>query len=133
MIKAVSYDPSSAERAGAGEVNRITTICIGLLLIVMGNIMPKARMNSSFGLRTVWSMKNEDVWQKSQRAGGIASVITGLVVILLAILIPGIWSMIASVGAIIIMTIVCTVISYRIYKKDLAEKEAGETGTTDEK
>ena len=35
---------------------------LGVIMLIVGNIMPKARMNSFIGVRTPWSMKNEITW-----------------------------------------------------------------------
>ena len=40
--------------------------------------MPKLKLNSVIGLRTKWSMSSEGAWRKSQRAGGIVLMITGV-------------------------------------------------------
>ena len=39
------------------DINQITCGILGVSMIIIGNIMPKARLNSIFGLRTSWSMK----------------------------------------------------------------------------
>lgn len=57
------------------EINQLLFGLIGVAMIILGNIMPKLRMNSVVGLRTVWSMKNETTWKKSQRFGGISFIV----------------------------------------------------------
>lgn len=51
------------------DINQLLFGLLGVAMIILGNIMPKLRMNSIAGLRTVWSMKNETTWKKSQRFG----------------------------------------------------------------
>ena len=51
--------------------------------------MPKLRMNSIAGLRTVWSMKNETTWKKSQRFGGISFIVGGVIIIIVCFLTKG--------------------------------------------
>ncbi|MBR0211725.1 MAG: SdpI family protein [Oscillospiraceae bacterium] len=67
-------------------------------------------------------MANDTVWQKSQRFGDIASVITGLVMIILALFVPGMWNILLMTVIIIIWLILCIVASHRYYleqnKKD---------------
>ena len=50
--------------------------CLGLLLIVCGNIMPKLKNNSVIGLRTTWSRKNEITWKKSQKFGILITAVS---------------------------------------------------------
>ena len=108
--RAVSYD----------EVNRFVNLGLGALLIVLGNIMPKARRNSLFGIRTKWSMANDAVWQKSQRFGGIASVIAGACLIVLSLVLPGIWNVPALIVVITVLLVLCVTRSRRFYLEDSA-------------
>ncbi|MBP5492258.1 MAG: SdpI family protein [Clostridiales bacterium] len=91
MMKARNYDPDAAKLT-YDDGSKFTGIAIGALLVVLGNIMPKARMNSMFGIRTSWSLASDSVWQKTQRVGGFSSVICGFVMVILSLFIPGSWS-----------------------------------------
>ena len=118
MLKALRYDPQAASQVSYDDVNRFVSIGIGALLVVLGNIMPKMRRNALFGLRTKWSMANDIVWQKSQRFGGIASVIAGFIMIILALFVPGIWNVVMMTIVIVIWLILCIVASHRYYMAD---------------
>ncbi|MDE6595703.1 MAG: SdpI family protein [Oscillospiraceae bacterium] len=56
----------------------IIFISAGIVMTVIGNFMPKCKLNSAVGLRTKWSMANEDVWFKCQRFGGVLFVVCGI-------------------------------------------------------
>lgn len=117
MAKSIN-DPKPVD---SDSIMSFTGIFLGIMLIILGNIMPKARLNSTFGLRTAWSMKNERVWQKSQRLGGIALVVGGIVTIIMMMFIKGLWSMLV-LGAVIAAVLAISLIgSYRYYKQDKAE------------
>lgn len=120
MLKAIKYDPDAAASISI-DVIKFVSIATGILLIILGNIMPKMRRNSLFGLRTKWSMSNDSVWQKSQRFGGIASVICGFVMIITAAFIPGIWNVLLMTVIIIIWVTVSIVASYRYYQTDISK------------
>ena len=96
---------------------KFITIMIGLFQIVFGNIMPKLRRNSFIGLRTSWSMANDDVWQKSQRFAGISSVVVGILVIIGSIFFSGKISMIFMLTLITVWVAICIFFSYKYYKK----------------
>lgn len=83
------------------DIYQIMFLLLGLTLLVLGNIMPKVRMNSLVGLRTKWSMKNEQVWKKCQRFGGISLMITGILTILVSLLTGGILCFILSLTLIL--------------------------------
>ena len=122
MLKALRYDPEAAPQVSYDDVNRFVSIGIGALLVVLGNIMPKMRRNSLFGLRTKWSMSNDNVWQKSQRFGGIASVIAGFFIIILALFVPGIWNVVVMTIVIIIWLVLCVFASHRYCLADNADQ-----------
>ncbi|WP_296876492.1 SdpI family protein [Thomasclavelia sp.] len=71
------------------DINQIAFIFLGILMIMIGNIMPKIRKNSFIGLRTGWSLKNEQTWKKSQRFGGIVSIVIGFVFIIVSLFTDG--------------------------------------------
>ncbi len=57
---------------------RVVTIGVGLLLIVMGNYLPKTRRNYVMGLRTPWTLSDERVWDKTHRFAGPLFMLGGL-------------------------------------------------------
>lgn len=98
------------------DINVITNVLLGILLIVLGNYLPKTKLNSTVGVRTPWSMQNDIVWAKSNRFGGMAGVFSGLVIIIQALLIKGMTSTLITVGIIVLFAIISTIYSYYIYK-----------------
>lgn len=98
------------------DINVVTNVLLGILLIVMGNYLPKTKLNSTVGVRTPWSMQNDIVWAKSNRFGGMVGVFSGLLIIVQALLIKGMTSTFISVGIIVLFAIISTIYSYYIYK-----------------
>lgn len=92
---------------------QVIFLLIGVLFVIMGNLMPKLRMNSLVGLRTRWSMKSETAWKKSQLYGGICLIITGFVMIILAIINANVFIYIATLALAIIIS---TILSYAASK-----------------
>lgn len=105
------------------DISQFTFIGVGILMCILGNIMPKCKLNSVIGFRTKWSMANDTVWFKSQRFGGISFIIGGVLMIIAGLFSKGIYSIIFSVTILLIDTIICVVASYVIYKKHNAQKE----------
>ncbi len=60
------------------KFTQFTFISLGIVLTIVGNFMPKCKMNAVVGLRTKWSMANEDVWFRCQRFGGVVTVLYGV-------------------------------------------------------
>ncbi|MDF2566788.1 MAG: sdpI [Oscillospiraceae bacterium] len=121
LCKAFTYIGHSDVSFDMKDGFKLISIGIGTMLCVMGNIMPKVRLNTVIGLRTTWSMKNDRVWQKSQRFGGISFVICGIAVIITGLFFTGIINVIVTISLIIVDALICTIASYKIYKNDLKE------------
>jgi len=90
---------------------------LGLGMVVIGNIMPKVRMNSLVGLRTPWSMKNEAIWKKSQRFGGISFILGGLATVLMSLLTKGLSCFLWSIGILAFITVIDVIYTYRAASK----------------
>ncbi|MBW6410651.1 SdpI family protein [Clostridium weizhouense] len=64
------------------EINRVIPFMLGILLIVIGNYLPKSKTNFFYGIKTPWTLTNEDTWKKTHRLGGKLFVLSGLVIII---------------------------------------------------
>lgn len=96
------------------EIGNILCFLMGIVMVVLGNIMPKTKRNSIVGFRCSWSMKNEEIWKKSQHFAGVASVITGIVLLIVSFFVHNISAIIFIVGSDLIMTIICLIYAYRL-------------------
>ena len=67
--------------SGRGDFSRRENILLaflGLLLVVVGNLLPKLRPNKYVGIRLPWIMHDEARWAKTHRFGGFAMVLCGV-------------------------------------------------------
>jgi uncharacterized membrane protein len=65
---------------GAGRVPLLMTVVASLGCIVLGNYMPRVtRRNAFIGFRVPWAYASEEVWRRTQRAGGYGMVFGGVV------------------------------------------------------
>lgn len=92
---------------------KIIFIFAGIVIAVIGNFMPKCKLNSLVGLRTRWSMANEDVWFKCQRFGGVLLVVCGIMMSLISALAD---SIILILTANIIITVIISAGSIAVSK-----------------
>ena len=90
-------------------------ILMGILFAVLGNIMPKMKMNGLMGLRTSWSMKNDEVWARCQRMGGTVTFFGGIAVILSGIVLRGYTSLAAMMIIFLVIFAVMIKGSHQIY------------------
>ena len=59
-----------ALRPGNGQMPTVVYLLVSLLVMCLGNIMPKFRMNWYCGLKTPWTLSSETVWTKTHRVAG---------------------------------------------------------------
>ena len=103
------------------DVGKIAGIGLALLLIFIGNYLPKCKQSYTLGIKTMWTLADERVWNDTHRLGGMAFVAAGVISLVATLLLPEklyyIISMI-TVGAAVVGTTVYSYISYRKYNKD---------------
>ena len=99
----------------ATNIGQFIWIALGILLVVIGNILPKSRMNSLVGIRTEWSMYNEETWSKSNRFGGIVLMVTGIAMVIASLILKESTLIIANLGLVILSSIVILVYTYRVF------------------
>lgn len=98
--------------------SQILFTVFGAGMIVLGNVMPKLRMNSVAGLRTKWSMKNETVWKKCQRFGGISFIVGGICMIIACFLAEDDACLAVSLGILCVLIVVDVWYTYLAAKED---------------
>lgn len=84
------------------EVNmvQVISIALGVLLIVLGNAMPKSRRNSLAGIRIPSTLKDPANWQATHRLTGFLAIMGGVVLIIVALVAPAgalVWWLLACV------------------------------------
>jgi uncharacterized membrane protein len=87
---------------------------LGVLFVLMGNFLGKVTRNFFVGIRTPWTLANEEVWHRTHRLGGKCFVVAGLVVVASAVL--GL-DFRVMIGAILVAALVPVAYSYVIYRK----------------
>ena len=98
----------------------IIPLVVGALLVLIGNLLPRARPNWFFGIRTPWTLSNDRVWERTHRIGGRAMVIAGLLIAASAFTDPLVTAILIPVAA-VAGAMVPVVYSYVIWR--------GERGT----
>ena len=70
------------------NMGMIMCLVTGLLMIFVGNMMPKIKQNFYFGIKTPWTLADEENWFKTHRLAGKTFVFGGIV-IALGTFVPG--------------------------------------------
>lgn len=92
---------------------------LGLLFLIMGNYMPKFRQNGVIGIRVKWTLENEENWAMTHRFAGKCLMIAGCCCILFAFLPLGMAGDLLCMAAILIAVLIPGIYSWRYYKRQL--------------
>lgn len=103
------------------NVLRFLPAFFGVLFVVLGNYMPKAKQNFTFGIKISWTLQNEENWVKTHRFAGKVWFMGGLVMAATAFL-PMKWNLLVFPAIILVLVALPLICSYKIYK---AHKAAG--------
>jgi uncharacterized membrane protein len=91
---------------------------IGALFVVLGNYFQTIRPNYFIGIRTPWTLENEQIWKKTHRLGGRLWTVGGVLIAILAFFINNNQTFSIIFGVIIsLMVIVPVAFSYTEFKK----------------
>ncbi|MGN1368120.1 MAG: SdpI family protein [Aristaeellaceae bacterium] len=96
----------------AAEV--IVPLLVGMVIVVIGNWLPKCKQTWTLGIKLPWTLEDEDNWNRTHRFAAPIWVVCGLIVMASSFLPPlRIWLML---GALAVIMIAPTVYSYRIFR-----------------
>ena len=84
----------------------IINVLFGLMFIIIGNYLPRAKQNGIVGLRTGKTMNDEEVWKKANRFAGKLFMIAGLLTVIESLIIGGVASTMIMVGILLVVAIV---------------------------
>ena len=107
----------SAEDPHRFDVARISMIGISFLFIFIGNYLPKCKQSFTLGIKTMWTLSDERVWNQTHRLGGILFVIAGVVTLAASMFLAEKLMFIVSMVVIFATVITTTVYSYLLYRK----------------
>lgn len=116
MLVAVHFVLLRAEIAGKAPPIAVIFALIGLLLAVLGVLVGRVPKNFFMGIRTPWTLANDEVWLRTNRLAGRLMIVGGLAIVALSVL-PIVWLVGAFVAIILVAALVPTVYSYALYKR----------------
>lgn len=96
-----------------------TVLGMGVLFAVMGNYLPKTRMNSTMGIKVSWAYTSDDNWNATHRFAGKLWFFGGIVMMFLAFLPDG-WAITALFFVILTISVLPMVYSWRYWKMQIA-------------
>ena len=96
---------------------RTSAAVVGVVTLILGNVLPRARSNWWFGIRTPWTLSSDTVWTRTQRVGGYLFTAAGLITLLSALL-PPVASFILLIASVGVASLGSAVYSYFIWREE---------------
>lgn len=98
------------------RIDLAVRLAVFTLLLIIGNYMGKFKHNYFVGVKTPWTLANEEVWRRTHRMAGPLWVGGGLAGILLSFFTQT-WAAAASFAVIIILALGPIVYSYIVFQQ----------------
>ena len=67
------------------DITFFSELLMGLMFIIIGNYLPKARQSYTLGIKIPWTLANEENWNRTHRLGGHLWVICGILLIIIGL------------------------------------------------
>ena len=95
------------------SMDKLVYILVGVVMIIIGNYLPKCKQNYTMGIKLPWTLDDEDNWNRTHRLGGWIYVLCGIVFMVGGLLGIG-WPMFV---VFFVLALVPMVYSFLLYKK----------------
>ena len=95
------------------DIAFFSELLLGLMFIIIGNYLPKARQNYTIGIKIPWTLANEENWNRTHRLAGYLWMICGILMILISLtrFVPAEW----LIGIFLIMVLVPCIYSFWLH------------------
>ena len=97
------------------DIAFFSELLLGLMFIMIGNYLPKARQNYTIGIRIPWTLANEENWNRTHRLAGYLWMICGILMIIISLtrVVSAEW----LIGILLIMVLVPCMYSFWLHAK----------------
>ncbi|MDD5288212.1 MAG: SdpI family protein [Dehalococcoidales bacterium] len=102
-------------KGGRFDMTQLLTPAIGVIFYIAGIMTGRAKRNYFIGIRTPWTLNNEEVWNKTHRLGGLLFKISGVIAVI-GVFFPE-YTMIFILAPVLATAVVSIVYSYVVYQK----------------
>lgn len=94
-------------------MEKLIPVLVGLLIMGIGNYLPKCRQNYTSGIKLPWTLYDEDNWNRTHRIAGRLWMVGGL-----GIMVSAFWGGSTLLLAVILaITLIPGIYSYCLYRK----------------
>ena len=97
------------------DITFFSELLFGVMFIIIGTYLPKARQNYTIGIRVPWTLANEENWNRTHRLAGSLWIICGILMIIICL--TRLASLQWLVGILLITVLVPCIYSYWLHAK----------------
>ena len=97
------------------DITFFSELLFGVMFIIIGTYLPKARQNYTIGIRVPWTLANEENWNRTHRLAGSLWIICGVLMIIICLTRSA--SVQWLVGILLITVLVPCIYSYWLHAK----------------
>ena len=105
------------------DIMRVVGIIMGIVIVLLGNYMPKTRLNSNIGFRLPWTMYNDNTWNKSNRFASYVFIVVGAILAISSLLFES-GALIGMIAFFIAIAIVI-IYAYCVYSRERSKDNEG--------
>lgn len=113
------YQDFQAVKGGADGLNadyyKISGVIMGISIVVVANVVPKVKRNALVGIRTKWSLADDETWSATNRFGGGLLAVGGLCIITESLILDNIITVIIAIAILLACCGMCVLYSYLVY------------------
>lgn len=92
-------------------------VLVGVMLLALGNYLPRVRQNYAFGIKTPWALEDAENWRRTQRFGGVCFMVCGLAFIAEGVMDLGAVGLVASLALTVAAGVACCGYSYLLWRR----------------
>jgi uncharacterized membrane protein len=96
----------------------IALTAYGIMFMLIANVLPRLQPNWMVGFRTPWTLSSPECWNRTHRLGGQLGIPIGILIIVLAWVLPTNRMMILAVVVPILLWLLITVVASYFYAKE---------------
>lgn len=97
------------------NVSLIVSLLVGVVLLIIGNYLPKCKRNYTIGIKLPWTLDSDENWNRTHRLAGYVWTVGSILCILAALF----GQMMLMLPVVILMTIIPCIYSFILYRKGI--------------
>jgi uncharacterized membrane protein len=117
LMAIISIDIMISATNKSFKIDKLFLPVIGLFFAFMGNLMHSIKPNYFAGLRTPWTLEDDDTWRATHRLAGKIWFAGGIILTIIVLVLPAKAGLITFMSLLFVMIMIPVIYSYIYFKK----------------